>query len=58
MTVKLMAEHHLARPSLHLLKCHIKKEEENKKVFDYVFKFIHESGRFDHNETAAQDESL
>ena len=32
--------------------------EENKKVFDYVFKFIHESGRFDHNETAAHDESL
>ena len=33
-------------------------EENKKKVFDYVFKFIHESGRFDHNETAAHDESL
>ena len=32
--------------------------EENKKIFDHVFKFIHESGRFDHNETAAHDESL
>ena len=32
--------------------------EENKKVFDYVFKFIYEFGRFDHNETAARDESL
>ena len=29
-----------------------------KKVLDYVFKFIHESGRFDHNETFAHDESL
>ena len=32
--------------------------EENKKVFDYVFKFIDDSGRFDHNETAAHDENL
>ena len=31
---------------------------ENKKVFDCVFKFINDSGRFDHNATAVHDESL
>ena len=32
--------------------------DENKTVFDCVFKFIIDSGRFDHNVTAVHDGSL
>ena len=31
--------------------------DENKTVFDCVFEFVNDSGRFDHNATAVHDES-
>ena len=32
--------------------------DESKKVFDCIFRFINDSGRFDHSATAVHDESL